>query len=89
MLHARAQGRPAAGADQRLEVIEATAEEAHFLGCNTLCLEPSVARIGAEHKLLIKEIEKRKVRVVAVPFDKPSEFGGGIRCSTHPLFREA
>ena len=71
------------------EVIEATAEEAHSLGCNTLCLEPGVVIIGAEHKQLIKEIEKRKVRVVPVPFDKPSELGGGIRCSTHPLLREA
>jgi glycine amidinotransferase len=70
------------------EVIEATAEEAHSLGCNTLCLEPGVVVIGAEHKRLIREIEKRGVQVVAVPFDKPSELGGAIRCSTHPLFRE-
>jgi N-dimethylarginine dimethylaminohydrolase len=47
-----------------------------------------VVIIGAEHKRLIREIEKREVLVVAVPFDKPSELGGGIRCSTHPLFRE-
>jgi glycine amidinotransferase len=71
------------------EVIEATAEEAHSLGCNTICLEPGVVIIGAEHKRLIREIEKRGVLVVAIPFDKPSELGGGIRCSTHPLLREA
>jgi N-dimethylarginine dimethylaminohydrolase len=46
------------------KVIEATAEEAHFLGCNTLCLEPGVVVIGAEHKRLIKEIEKRGARIV-------------------------
>jgi N-dimethylarginine dimethylaminohydrolase len=69
------------------EVIEATAEEAHSLGCNTICLEPGVVIIGAEHKRLIREIEKRGVLVVAIPFDKPSELGGGIRCSTHPLLR--
>jgi N-dimethylarginine dimethylaminohydrolase len=71
------------------EIIEATAEEAHSLGCNTLCLEPGVVIIGAEHKRLIGEIEQRGVQVIPVPFDKPSELGGGIRCSTHPLFREA
>jgi glycine amidinotransferase len=60
-----------------------------LVGCNTLCLEPGAVLIGAEHKRLIREIEKRGVRVVAVPFDKPSELGGGIRCSTHPLLREA
>jgi glycine amidinotransferase len=71
------------------EVIEATAEEAHSLGCNTICLEPGVVIIGAEHKRLIEELERRGVQVIAVPFDKPSEIGGGIRCSTHPLYREA
>jgi glycine amidinotransferase len=69
------------------EVIEATAEEAHTLGCNTICLEPGVVVVGAEHQRLIKEIEKRGGTAVAVPFDKVSEWGGGIRCSTHPLAR--
>jgi N-dimethylarginine dimethylaminohydrolase len=71
------------------EVIEATADEAHTLGCNTICLEPGVVIIGAEHKRLIRELERRGVQVIGVPFDKPSELGGGIRCSTHPLLREA
>jgi N-dimethylarginine dimethylaminohydrolase len=51
------------------EVIEATAEEAHSLGCNTICLEPGVVIIGAEHKRLIREIEKREVLVARRPFD--------------------
>ena len=71
------------------EVIAATAEEAHALGCNTICLKPGVVVIGAEHTRLIKEIEKRGVSVVPVAFDKPSELGGGIRCTTHPLVRAA
>src|SRR5262249_41498049 len=71
------------------EVIEATADEAHALGCNTLCLEPGVVIIGAEHRRLIKEIEKHGATVLPVPFDMPSEVGGGIRCSTHPLLRDA
>jgi glycine amidinotransferase len=71
------------------EVIEATAEEAHALGCNTLCLEPGVVVVGAEHRRIIKAIEKRGATVLAVPFDRPSEVGGGIRCSTHPLARDA
>jgi N-dimethylarginine dimethylaminohydrolase len=71
------------------EIIEANAEEAHALGCNTICLEPDVVIISVEHKRLIREIEKRGVSIVPIPFDKPSELGGGIRCSTHPLHREA
>jgi len=73
---------------QDWEVIEATAEEAHALGCNTLCLEPGMVIIGAEHRRLISEIEKRGAGVLPVPFDAPSEVGGGIRCSTHPLLRD-
>jgi N-dimethylarginine dimethylaminohydrolase len=68
-------------------VIEATAEEAHALGCNTLCLESGVVIIGAEHQRLIQQIKMRGGTVIAVPFDRPSEWGGGIRCSTHPLVR--
>ena len=52
------------------EIIEATAEEAHSLGCNTLCLEPGVVIIGAEHKRLIGEIEQRQVQVIPVPFNR-------------------
>lgn len=69
------------------EVIEATAEEAQVMGCNTFCLEPGVVLVGAEHTRIIKEIEKRNATVIPVPFDKPSELGGGIRCTTHPLVR--
>jgi N-dimethylarginine dimethylaminohydrolase len=53
------------------EIIEATAEEAHTLGCNTICLEPGVVIIGAEHKRLIREIEKRGVQIVPVPSTSP------------------
>ncbi len=70
------------------EIIKATEEEAHKLGCNTLCLEPGVVVTGEEHGRLIAEIEKRKCEVVRVPFDKPPTFGGGIRCTTHPLLRD-
>lgn len=70
------------------EVIQATAEEAHALGCNTICLDPDTIIIGAEHKRLIREIEKRRMNVLPTPFDKPSELGGAIRCSTHPLARD-
>ncbi len=70
------------------EVIEATADEAHALGCNTICLDPNTIIIGAEHKRLIREIEKRGMNVLPTPFDMPSALGGAIRCSTHPLARD-
>lgn len=47
------------------EIIEATAEEAHALGCNTICLEPGVVVIGAEHKRAHRG--NRKVRSIHRP----------------------
>lgn len=70
------------------EVIEATADEAHTLGCNTISLDPNTIIIGAEHKRLIREIEKRGMNVLPTPFEMPSALGGAIRCSTHPLARD-
>jgi len=70
------------------DVIEATADEAHALGCNTICLDPNTIIIGAEHKRLIREIEKRGLNVLPTPFDMPSALGGAIRCSTQPLARD-
>ena len=70
------------------EVIEATREEAGAMGTNTITLNPDTVIIGAEHKRLIAEIEKRGMNVLPTPFDQPSELGGAIRCSTHPLARD-
>jgi len=70
------------------KIIPATSEEAHSLGCNTVCLEENVVLIGAEHKRLIKELKNERAEVVSTPMDAASMWGGGIRCATHPLRRE-
>jgi len=72
------------------EVIKATPEEAHALGCNTVCLEENTVLIAEEHTRLIKELEKRKANVVSgFRMDIASHWGGGVRCASHPLFRDA
>jgi len=71
------------------DFIEATAEECHVMGCNTLCLEPGVVFIGAQHKRLIKEIEKKGCTPIPIEYDAVEFHGGGIRCTTHPVYREA
>ncbi len=70
------------------EFIEATEEEAHKLGTNSLCLEPGVVLMDSTLTRIVKEVEKRGVKVVGIPFDGPAWVGGGIRCSTHPLIRD-
>ena len=54
------------GPIQEWEVIEASLEEGHALGVNTMCLAPNVVVIGEEHQRLIKELETRKVEVAAL-----------------------
>lgn len=72
------------------EIISATPEEAHALGCNTMCLEENTVLIAEEHSRLIKELEKRKANVVSgFRMDIASNWGGGIRCASHPLLRDA
>jgi len=72
------------------EVIKATPEEAHALGCNTVCLQENSVLIAEEHTRLIKELEKRKANVVSgFRMDIASQWGGGVRCASHPLLRDA
>lgn len=71
------------------DIIPATSEEAHALGCNTMCLAENVVLIAEEHRRLIKELEKRKAEVVSgFRMDVAAQGGGGIRCASHPLRRD-
>ncbi|MBW1868143.1 MAG: hypothetical protein JRI73_02360 [Deltaproteobacteria bacterium] len=70
------------------EFIEATAEECHSMGSNTLCLEPGTVFIGSQHKRIIKEIEKKNCTPIPVDYDAVEWYGGGIRCTTHPIYRK-
>ena len=70
------------------DIIEATAEECHVMGSNTICLEPGTVFIGSQHKRLINEIEKKGCTAIPVDYDLIEFHGGGIRCTTHPIFRK-
>ena len=69
--------------------LEAKKEEAKALGCNGVNLAPGRTMIGAEHTRIIKMLEDNGVECVTLPYANASMFGGGPRCSTHPLIRKA
>jgi len=71
------------------KIIDVTIKESNHMGTNTLCIEPGVVLIGAEHKRLISEIENNRAIAIPIPFDQASQWGGGIRCSTHPINRQS
>lgn len=72
------------------EIIDATADEAHAMGCNTVCIGPNRVVIPREHTRLIDELLKRDVEIVGdFGFEGISRGGGGVRCATMPIRRAA
>ena len=69
--------------------IEVSPEEATLLATNGLILEPGRVIIDADNQRVFDELRKRKVDVIALPFDGPIRLGGGLRCAHHPLLRES
>ncbi|NUW71730.1 twin-arginine translocation signal domain-containing protein [Vibrio mediterranei] len=69
--------------------IDVTEKECKAMGANSVNLAPNKPIIGAEHTRLIAELEKHGVECITLPYATTSMFGGGPRCSTHPLKRKA
>ena len=67
--------------------IEATEEEASWLGVNGLPLNPETYLIDSAHQRIIKELRAHGMEVIEVPYDGPSYLGGSLRCSSQPLVR--
>ncbi|AZQ64869.1 hypothetical protein EI427_21835 [Flammeovirga pectinis] len=70
------------------DLIEITEEEAHSAGTNHLVVNSNLSIVAAEHERIAKEIEKRGIEVIRVPYGECFNFGGSLRCSYHPLVRE-
>ncbi|MBU0686872.1 MAG: hypothetical protein KKB81_03350 [Candidatus Margulisbacteria bacterium] len=69
--------------------ITVTKEEADKLGCNVLILDDKTVIADPQHARIIKEMRKKGVEVIEVPYDEVSKFLGAFRCSHHPLIRES
>ena len=69
------------------EFIEATEEEAFWLGVNGLPLNPETYLIDSAHQRIIKELRAHGMEVIEIPYDGPSYLGGTLRCSSQPLVR--
>jgi len=68
--------------------IEATAEEAVMLGVNGLPVAPNRIMFDPYHARLVNELKVHDVEVVEVPYDQVASWGGSMRCSTQPVYRE-
>lgn len=78
---------------KRLEfdIIEASPEEYLKSGCNMVVIEPGKVITASGSERLKRELEKRRIEVIAIPYDEPAGgegAGGAIDCTTCQLIRE-
>jgi len=79
---------PLPGALGRFEFIDVTRFEASKLGCNVLILDESAIIMDTGPcSRLAREIEKRGIEVIHCGYETIHAFGGGMRCSHHPIRR--
>jgi N-dimethylarginine dimethylaminohydrolase len=71
------------------DYVEVTKGEAKKLGANLMVLDDRTVIIDAQHHRIGRELEKRGVEVMEIPYGQVASSGGGLRCSHHPLVRES
>jgi len=71
-----------------INMIEVPPEEARWLACNTLAVEPGKVILPQEFAKTIKVLEKEGVDVIGLPWEETKFLGGGPHCSTFPLIRD-
>ena len=70
------------------DFIDITEKEADNLGGNIFVLDRNTVIVDESNLRIKQELEKRNVEVLTLPYDAVSLYGGGFRCSHHPLRRE-
>ena len=70
------------------DFIDITDEEAHNLCGNILVLDRNTVIVDESNKKVKEELLKRGVEVITLPYGAVSMYGGGFRCSHHPIRRE-
>ena len=69
--------------------ITVSIDEANRLATSILVLDEGRVIADADNGRVIEELRRRKVDVIALPFDGPIAAGGGLRSVHHPLVRES
>jgi N-dimethylarginine dimethylaminohydrolase len=69
-----------------IETIPVPAEEAWAI--NSLALAPGRVLMADGHPRTVKQLERRRVEVVTIPYEEIQKGGGGVHCSTMELARE-
>lgn len=70
------------------DFIDITDREAEDLCGNIFVIDRNTVIVDTKNIHVKKELEKRKVEVLTLDYEAVSLYGGGFRCSHHPLRRE-
>ncbi len=71
-----------------ISLIEVDPEEARWLGCNTLAIEPGKVVLPAEFSNTVRKLREESVDVIEVEWSETKFLGGGPHCSVMPLIRD-
>ncbi|MCK4732340.1 MAG: hypothetical protein KAT65_07775 [Methanophagales archaeon] len=71
------------------DFIEVSVAEAKKLGANLFVLDEKTCIVDNQHHRIAEELRQRGQEVIEIPYDKVATWGGGFRCSHHPLRRES
>jgi N-dimethylarginine dimethylaminohydrolase len=72
------------------ELIEADRGEMESVAAaNLITIEPNVVLMSSGAPRTRQLLEKKGVEVIEVPYDEVIKYGGGIRCTTMQLVRDA
>jgi N-dimethylarginine dimethylaminohydrolase len=72
---------------RRWDAIVVSRDEANRLATNVLVLEEGRLIADPGNRRVIEELGRRKVEVIALPFDGTIDLGGGLRSVCQPLLR--
>lgn len=70
------------------EWIEVEPKEAQLMATNGVVVNPNTVIVVDAFPHIAKKIREKGTTVIEIPFDKANYYGGGLRCSYHPIRRK-
>lgn len=70
------------------EWVEVEPEQAQIMATNGISVDPQTVIMIDHFPKVIEKVRELGITVVEVPFEKGNYFGGGLRCSYQPIYRQ-
>jgi len=70
------------------EWVEVSPDKAQIMATNGIAVNPSTVILIDHFPDVIEKVRAMGIKVIEIPFKKGNYFGGGLRCSYHPITRK-